>query len=126
MNEQSFKTSLRQIPSLGQLMERVRTHTLQPARRHRVYMSFVRNANGWHCRFHQDDLAKTPISRQFVFSSPEKIHEAARRGNGLIHMESRHVLDEAVAIGRGGVWLHLTEDQYSALVMPKPSNPGRN
>jgi hypothetical protein len=91
-----------------------------PVQRHRVYMSFVRNEDVWYCRFHHDNLAKTPITKKFVFSSAEKIHEAARRGNGLIDMESRDALDEAVTIGKGGVWLHLTEDQYSALVLPKP------
>lgn len=89
-------------------------------------MSFVRNANAWHCRFHQGDLAKTPLSRQFVFSSAEKIHEAGRRGNGLVDMDSRDALDEAITTGRGGVWLYLTEDQYSAVVLPKPSSTGRN
>jgi hypothetical protein len=47
-------------------------------------------------------------------------------GNRLIDMESRHGFDEAVTIARGGVWLHLTEDQYSALLIPKPLNPDRN
>ena len=126
MNKQSLKPSLRPIPSLGQFMGPARTRTFQPSLGHRVYMSFVRNANGWHCRFHQDNLAKTPISRPFVFSSAEKIREAARRGNGLLDMESRDALDEAVTIGRGGVWLHLNDDQYAALIMPKPSNPDRN
>ena len=126
MNKQSLKTALRQVPSLVHSMEGIQSHTFQPAQRHRVYMSFVRNANGWYCRFHRDDLAKTPITRKFVFSSADRIYEAARRGNGLIDVESHHALDEAVTIGRGGVWLHLTEDQYSALVMPNPSNPGRN
>jgi hypothetical protein len=70
-------------------------------------------------RFHPDDFPKTPISRQFVFSSAEKVHEAALRGNGLIDMESRHDLDEAINIGRGGIWLALSEDQYSGLVTSK-------
>lgn len=126
MNEPSLKTALRQLPSLDQFTDRIPAPMFLPAQRHRVYMSFVRNENGWYCRFHHDDLAKTPITRKFVFSSAGKIHEAARRGNGLIDMESRDALDEAVTIGRGGVWLHLTEDQYSALVLPKPSNPSRN
>ena len=126
MNEQSLKTTLRQIPSLGQSHGTGSDAHVPASPAHRVYMSFVRNANGWHCRFHQDNLAKTPISRQFVFSSAERIYEAARRGNGLIDIESRHGLDEAINTGRGGTWLHLSEDQYSALVMPKPSTPRRN
>jgi hypothetical protein len=72
-----------------------------PAKRH-VYMSFVRNRIGRDCRFHQNDLRKTPISRGFVFRSAEKIYEVAQRGDGFIDMESRDALDEAVALGRGG------------------------
>lgn len=126
MNKQPLETARRRICSLGQFMQRVRTRTYQPPQRHRVYMSFVRNPNGWHCRFHQDDPAKTPISRKFAFSSAEKIHEAARRGNGLLDIESQHALIEAVNVGRGGVWLHLTEDQYEALIVANPSHAGRN
>jgi hypothetical protein len=98
--------SLREIYSYGQLTE--------PARR-RVYMSIVRQLGGWHCRFHQDDLAKTPISRRFVFRDADKIYEAARRGHGFTGMESCQALDEAVARGRGGIWLKLAEHQYRAL-----------
>lgn len=109
--------------SVAQCTEQLQTATPQPARRHRAYMSFVLNRGRWHCRFHRDDLAKTPISRQFVFSSAEKIYEIARRGDGLIGVESRQALDVAVTLGRGGTWLRLIEEQYAAVVLPKPSPP---
>jgi len=66
-------------------------------------MSFVRNRIGRHCRFHQNDLPKTPISKGFVFRSAEKIYEVARRGDGFIDFKCRDALDEAVALGRGGI-----------------------
>lgn len=89
-------------------------------------MSFVRIAERWHCRFHRDDLGKSPISRRFVFRTSEIIYECARRGNGL-NAESGQTLDEAIALGRGGIWLRLTESQYSVLLMfsANPEKAGR-
>ena len=126
MNKRAVEIALRQVSAQAQLTERLRRPVFRPANPRRIYMSFVRDAGGWHCRFHLDDLRKTPISRQFVFQSAEKIYEAARRGNGLISVESRHDLDEAITIGRGGIWLRLTEDQCSALVAPGLTKPGPN
>lgn len=116
------KTPLQKILSFGEHIARQRNQIL-PAARRRVYMSFVRLRTGWHCRFHQNDLPKTPISRQFVFSSAQKIYEAAQRGDGLVGIVSRDALDDAVAIGRGGLWLHLTDNQYSALLKSRPLPP---
>jgi len=85
-------------------------------RRCRTYMSFarVRNRDKYTCRFHEDNLAKTPISRRLIFRS-RSIFEAARRGHGLTDMHSRQALAEAVAIGRGGIWLKLTEEQLQSI-----------
>lgn len=89
-------------------------------RRCRVYMSFARASNRseqscrFRCRFHKNDLAKTPISRRFIFSS-QGVFEAARRGHGLISTHVCRAFAEAVAIGYGGVWLRLTEEQYQSL-----------
>ena len=81
---------------------------------HRVFMSFVFN-NGWHCRFHEGELSKTPISRQFRFRDKRKLYEAARRGHGLTDATSVSELNQAIAAGHGGVWLRLTDEQYSTL-----------
>jgi hypothetical protein len=120
MNKPVAEIALRQNSSCGQSKERLQPQTFRPTEPYRVYMSFVRLSDGWHCRFHQDDLLKSPISRRFVFRRAEKIHEAAQRGNGLIDEESCQSLDGPVALGRGGIWLRLTEGQYSALVAPRP------
>ena len=37
------------------------------------------------------------------------------RGGGLPDLASRHALDQAIAKGRGGIFLNLTPDQYAQL-----------
>ncbi len=69
---------------------------------------------GWHCQFLEEDL-KTPLPRKLHFASPEKVIEIVQRGGGLCSLESRQALDQAIEIGRGGVFLDLTEDQYARL-----------
>jgi hypothetical protein len=93
-------------------------HACKP---HRVYMSFV-YLNGWRCRFHDDDLAKTPISSLHIFRTQQKLYEAARRGHGLKDLASARSLDEAIATGRGGIWLDLTDEQYSSVKMTLKCN----
>ena len=86
MPQRPIRITPHNLHSVAQLTEQLQTETPPPAGRHRAYMSFVLNRGRWNCRFHRDDLAKTPISRQFVFSSAEKIYEIARRGNGLVRV----------------------------------------
>jgi hypothetical protein len=81
--------------------------------RHRVYMSF-QCRNGWHCQFLELDL-KTPLPKKLRFTSPDKVIELVERGGGLSNLESRQALDQAIEIGRGGVLLSLTAEQYSKL-----------
>jgi hypothetical protein len=81
--------------------------------RHRVYMSF-QCRNGWHCQFLEQDL-KTPLPKKLCFASPGKVVELVERGGGLSNLESRQALNQAIEIGRGGVFLNLTEEQYSTL-----------
>ena len=81
--------------------------------RHRVYMSFQCRF-GWHCQFLEEDL-QTPLPRKLRFASPDKVVELVERGGGLSNLESRQALDQAIEIGRGGVFLTLTEEQYAKL-----------
>jgi hypothetical protein len=69
---------------------------------------------GWDCQFLEEDL-KTPLPRKLHFASPDKVVELVDRGDGLSNLESRQALDQAIAIGRGGVFLNLTEEQYAKL-----------
>ena len=86
---------------------------------------------GWHCQFLEEDL-KTPLPRKLHFASPDKVVELVERGGGLSNLESRQALDQAIEIGRGGVFLSLTEEQYAKLktnrvrcVGPRLDCPGR-
>ena len=83
-------------------------------KRHRVYM-FFQHRNGWHCQFLEEDL-KTPLPRRFMFQSESKVRQMAERGGAALNLDTLHALDHAIEIGRGGVWLELTEDQYGKLL----------
>jgi hypothetical protein len=80
---------------------------------HRVYMSF-QFRNGWHCQFLEADL-RTSLPRKLHFTSPDKVIELVKRGGGLTDQESRLMLNQAIATGRGGLFLNLTEKQYARL-----------
>ncbi len=83
---------------------------------HRVYMTFFYRA-GWHVSFLETD-AKTPLPRTFTFADPEKIRELARRGEALGTSEARQMLEYAIEVGRGGVYLRPTPEQYARLRRP--------
>lgn len=110
----AVEIALRQIASASE-QEKKLWGSFRPGIHHSVFMSFVRQADGWHCRFHEGNLAKTPLSKQFVFRSQERIVETASRGLGLTSIESRQAFDEAIFVGHGGIWLKLTEEQYQTL-----------
>jgi hypothetical protein len=84
----------------------------QPARR--VYMSFMNAKGGWLCQFLEPDL-KTPLPRTFTFQTPEKVEELIRRGGGMHDLASRQAVEHGLDMGRGGVYLNLTEEQYRTL-----------
>jgi hypothetical protein len=42
----------------------------------------------------------------------------ARRGGATLNLETLSVLDHAIEIGRGVIWLELTEEQYRKLENP--------
>jgi hypothetical protein len=88
---------------------------------HRVYMtSFLRD--GWQVQFVESDL-KTPLPRKLTFSDPEKIRELVRRGEAWGDSESRQMLEHAIDVGRGGVYLRLTPEQYRSLRNPRSGLP---
>ena len=80
---------------------------------HRVYMSFM-SRDGWQVQFLEADL-KTALPRKFTFADPEKIRELARRGEAWGTSEARQMLEHAIEMGRGGVYLKLTPEQYKRL-----------
>lgn len=68
---------------------------------------------GWHCRFTAEGREQLP--KRVSFSNSNQVCEAARRGNGLVDNSVREALDLAIEIGRGGIWLMLTNEQFQAL-----------
>lgn len=86
---------------------------MAPGDWHRVYVSFM-DRHGWHCQFLEADL-QTPLLRRLHFKSPEKIIELVERVGGFKDQESRLMLDQGIAKGRGGVFLNLTDEQYTRL-----------
>lgn len=81
---------------------------------HTVYLHFMSRQNGWHCQFLEADL-KTSLPRTLTFASPDKIRELARRGEAWGDLESRQSLEHAIEMGRGGLYLKLTPEQYAQL-----------
>jgi len=69
---------------------------------------------GWRCSFLEEDL-KTTLPRKLTFRDPAKIIELVERCGGFKNLEERQALDHGIEIGRGGVWLNLTAEQYAKL-----------
>ena len=84
---------------------------------HRIYL-FFQFRNGWQCQFLERDL-KTSLPRKLTLASPDKLIGLVERGGGLPDLASRQALDQAIAKGRGGVFLNLTPDQYARLRHPR-------
>ena len=83
------------------------------APRHRIYMSYTLT-KGWYCQFLEVDL-KTPLPRRLTLEDPQKLIEMAERGGGLQNLEASQMLRLGIEVGRGGLWLSLTEEQYRKL-----------
>jgi hypothetical protein len=65
-------------------------------------------------QFLEADL-KTPLPRKLTFTDPEKIRELARREEAWGTSEARQMLEYAIDVGRGGIYLRLTPEQYAKL-----------
>lgn len=80
---------------------------------HRVYLSF-QCRNGWHCQFLEEDL-KTSLPRKLRFTSPQKIIDLVEHAGGFTDQDTRLAVNHGIEIGRGGIFLKLTEEQYAKL-----------
>jgi len=76
-------------------------------------MSFMFR-NGWLCQFLEEDL-KTSLPRKVLLDSQEKVREMARRGGDAMSLDVLQALDNGIEIGRGGLWLELSDEQYQKL-----------
>ena len=82
----------------------------------RVYLSFMVSGRGWQCQFLEEDL-KTPLPRRLNFTTPAKILELAEHAGALRDLACRQAIEHGISVGRGGVWLNLTREQYGKLAM---------
>jgi hypothetical protein len=73
-------------------------------------------SHSWHCQFLEADL-KTPLPRKLTFATADKVRELVERAGGLRTTENRQAFEYALTIGRGGINLALTDDQYKRLKM---------
>ena len=69
---------------------------------------------GWYCRFLEEDL-RTPLPKKLTFAEVSKVRELAEKGGGLAILEARHSFNQGGEVGRGGIYLQLTEEQYAKL-----------
>jgi hypothetical protein len=58
---------------------------------------------------------KTPLPRQFTFQDADTLRELARLGEALGTLEQKQALEQAIEMGRGGLYLRLTPEQYARL-----------
>jgi hypothetical protein len=79
--------------------------------KHLIYMEFFR-CFGWHCRFWE---GRRRLPKRLTFQDSAKIYEVAGRGNARNDKAAREAFDTAIVIGRGGIWLRLTDEQYRTL-----------
>ena len=87
------------------------TEARQPLRD--VYMYYMLR-DGWYCQFLEADL-KTALPKTFTFATPEKVVELAERGRGLKVLAAKQAFEHGIGMGRGGIHLHLTLEQYNKL-----------
>jgi hypothetical protein len=69
---------------------------------------------------------KTSLPRKVIVASPEKLREMAERGGCNLNLDTRQALDHGIEIGRGGVWLELSEEQYQRLRSQGEPTKGAN
>jgi hypothetical protein len=84
-----------------------------PNDRHRVYISFM-DRQGWQCQFPEADL-QTPLPKRLHFVSADKVVELVERAGGFTDQETRLMVKQGISMGRGGLFLNLTGDQYAKL-----------
>ena len=81
--------------------------------KHRVLMTF-QDRYGWHVSFLEEDC-KTSLPRKLHFSDDAKIREIYTRF-AEPDPDGEFQLERALSIGRGGIWLVLTAEQYRKLL----------
>jgi hypothetical protein len=68
----------------------------------------------WYCQSLEED-AQTSLPRTIRMKDPDKIFELAERGGCNLNLEGRQAIQHGIDIGRGEIWLELSEEQYAKL-----------
>lgn len=76
-------------------------------------MYFMQN-RGWSCQFLEADL-NTPLPRKLTFATADKVLQIAEHAGALTDLAARHAIEHGIEMGRGGVYLMLTPEQYAKL-----------
>lgn len=87
---------------------------------HHVRMTFF-YFGGWHCRFYSERWQ--PLPKRLTFRKDASVVETAARGNGLIEDGVGAALERSMRIGRGGIMLRLSDDQFTAIGGVLPASP---
>jgi hypothetical protein len=77
-------------------------------------MNFMMAKDGWSVSFLEEDC-RTSLPRKFVFQTELKILDLARHGGAEFNLAGRQAIEHGICMGRGSVWLSLTEEQYGKL-----------
>lgn len=72
-------------------------------------------AKGWSIQFLEEDL-KTSLRRKFTFKDEQKVRDLVERGSTERTLADHQALEHGISMGRGGVWLQLTGEQYGGFV----------
>jgi hypothetical protein len=64
-------------------------------------------------------ISRPPCPADSHFNPKGKVRQIAERGGAAMNLDTLHALDHAIEIGRGGVWLELTEEQYRKLFVTR-------
>jgi len=78
-------------------------------------MHFMLGDGGWYCQFLREDL-KRPLRRKFTFQDASKVEELAERGGAFKNLADRQGFEHGISMGRGAVWLNLTDEQMRKLI----------
>ena len=70
--------------------------------------------NGWRVSFLESDC-RTSLPLNLTFTTEDKVREMFTRFGAGRLLEDEQGLEHGISIGRGGVWLSLTEEQYQRL-----------
>jgi len=70
--------------------------------------------DGWSVQFLEPDL-KTPVGRIRQLGSLDKVRELIARTPTHLDLAAKQAIEHAISVGRGGIYLDLTAEQYQKL-----------